>query len=66
MTSYEIEGCDVFALLVKVGDEDIAQLWGIYSNAKACQDRGEEIVKCFKFGGIDAKYCCRSYTVKEF
>lgn len=66
MISDKIEGYDVFALLVKVGDEECSELWEIYSNAKACQDRGKEIVKGFKSAGIDAEYCCRSYTVKEF
>lgn len=65
MSSDKIEGHDVFALLVKVGDEERPELWEIYSNIKACQDRGKEIVKGFKFAGIDAEYCCRSYTVKE-
>lgn len=65
MTSYEIEGYDVFALLVKVGDEEVPELWEIYSNVKACQDRGEEIVKGFRSAGVNAEYCCRSYIVKS-
>lgn len=65
MISDNIEGYDVFALLVKVGDEEVPELWEIYSNIKACQDRGEEIVKGFKSAGIDAEYCCRSYIVKN-
>ena len=62
--AYEIEGYDVFALMVKVGDNPV-ELWSIYSNAKACQDRGEEIVKGFESAGVEARYCCRSYTVKS-
>lgn len=65
MISDNIEGYDVFALLVKVGDEEAPELWEIYSNIKACQDRGAEIVKGFKSAGIDAEYCCRSYIVKN-
>lgn len=64
MKSYEIEGYDVFALMVKVGDEPV-EVWEIYSNIKACQDRGEQIVKGFKSAGIDAEYCCRSYRVRS-
>ena len=37
MKSYKIEDCDVFALMVKVGDEDQAELWENYSNVAACQ-----------------------------
>lgn len=65
MKSYEIEGYDVFALLVKVGDENQPELWEIYSNIAACQERGEQIVKGFRSAGIEAQYCCRSYTVKS-
>lgn len=61
----EIEGYSVYALMVRVGDEEEPELWEIYSNAKACQNRGERIVKGFKASGIEAEYCCRGYTVKE-
>ena len=64
MKPYEIEGCDVFALMVKIKDGPI-ELWSIYSNIKACQDRGEEIVKGFENAGVEAHYCCRRYIVKS-
>lgn len=62
-TAYEIENHDVFALMVKVADDPV-ELWEIYSNAKACQDRGEQIVKGFQSLGIKAEYNCCSYTVR--
>lgn len=64
MKSYEIEGCDVFALMVKIKDGPI-ELWSIYSNIKACQDRGKKIVKGFESAGVEAHYCCHCYTVKS-
>ena len=64
MKSYEIEGCDVFALMVKISDGP-ADLWEIYSNIKACQDRGEQIVQGFRSAGVDAEYYCRCYHVKS-
>lgn len=64
MKSYEIEGCDVFVLMVKINDGPV-ELWEIYSNIKACQDRGEQIVKGFESAGVTAEYCCRSYHVRS-
>lgn len=61
--AYEIEGYTVFALMVKVEDSP-AELWAIYSNIKACQDRGEEIIKGFKSCGLKASYCCCDYVIK--
>ena len=64
MKSYEIEGYDVFALMIKIGDGPM-ELWSIYSNAKAGQDRGEQIVKGFESVGVEAHYWCRRYTIQS-
>lgn len=63
MKSYEIEGCNVFALMIKINDQQ-PEVWEIYSNLVACRERGKEIVKGFKSAGINAEYCCHAYIVR--
>ena len=60
----DIENHSVFALFIYLDGEEKPEPWGIYSNAKACCDNGEEICQAFLNNGIDAKYRCRSYDVK--
>lgn len=59
-----IEGCSVFALVIFYDDVEEEELWGIYSNAKACCDNGEKICAALADKGVTAKYRCRSYDVK--
>jgi hypothetical protein len=61
--AYDLEGYSVFALMIQFENEK-EELWGIYSNAKACCDNGEKICKGFCEQGKDAWYYCRSFDVK--
>lgn len=61
--AYDLEGYSVFALMIQFENEK-EELWGIYSNAKACCDKGKEVCKAFREQGKDAWYYCRSFDVK--
>lgn len=61
---FDIEGHSVFALFIYFDWEEKPELWGIYSNAKACCDNGDKICQAFLDQGVDASYRYKSYDVK--
>ena len=63
--SENLAGYDVFALEVLTEGRTTPEIFGIFSNAYSCCERGEKICDSYAKAGIIATYKVRSYTVEE-
>lgn len=60
---FDLEGYSVYVLTIQCVHEE-PEIWGIYSNAKACQEHGEKVCQAYAKKGKEALYWCDSYEVK--